>query len=796
MKLIHRFYIVILPIVFILGGSNLYLTKLFQEREYERLLNSELEKHQHSFTQIAGVPLIKYYFIAMDKGYLEDALKDIREIKKYLKEKGEGLLSNGVNIKELNLVNELGEPLVRLTSDGCDKGKLCETLEGTIHLRLLRDQNVPEVSTREFNYKLEESELLLEYPIWIGIGDQTELKGHLESKMILPALTFSTRIGDFFKTSLIVFLAQLFILLLVLIYFGWSIAKPFERLLERIRSVSRGEILISDSMVSKNINEFLHMDRSLRELSVVIREKENGLVSALKEAQDASETKMRFLANMSHELRTPMAGVLGVSRILKKKDIPRETQDYLDIIIRSGENLLKILNEVLDLSKIESKKMEVERLPFSLREVIDGVLPLYAFNAKEKGVELHYEQIGSLPHAVMGSSQRLSQVLANLVGNALKFTNQGMVNLVVANIEETKDTAKILFAVEDSGIGITADALKRLFNPFTQADISTTRRYGGSGLGLALSLDFVELMGGDNINVDTTVGEGSRFYFVLPFKKSDERFESRKRSLEFLATPFDHLHVLVAEDDEVNRLVISENLKQIGIKNIDLVENGEIAVKRVKDEMKHYHVIFMDCHMPVMDGYAATREIVESGVKIPVVALTADAMKDNQKRCFDAGMKEFLSKPFLVGDLKRVLSRVTTGDLSSTLEKKEVAHQQAKIEVTRFNFAEFDQELFAILKMQGCMNILNKFESSFTEKKENFKKYYDERDFETLRREIHSVKGNAGAIRGTYLREICVNALAEIDAKKYDRLPGYIDEIIEEAPKLVDIIKDHLSKKS
>jgi two-component system, sensor histidine kinase and response regulator len=403
------------------------------------------------------------------------------------------------------------------------------------------------------------------------------------------------------------------------------------------------------------------------------------LIAATEKAQKmaeaalvASHAKSEFLANMSHEIRTPMNGVIGMVNFLLETDLTVEQREFASTVKVSADALLFIINDILDFSKIEAGKMTLEKVSFDLRETVKSTIELLTLQAQGKGLSLTYSIKPGTCTNLLGDPTRLRQILLNLAGNAIKFTAQGKVSLEISPLHETNDDIQLQFSVHDTGIGISEEAQKNLFQSFTQADASTTRKYGGTGLGLAISRKLVELMGG-TLNVASKLGEGSIFSFTLQLPKQKVDATGDRPPVAALAYSSNaqattasvaskDTHVLLAEDGKVNQLVATRLLKQLGC-TVDIAENGREAVEAW--QKNHYRIIFMDCHMPEMDGYAASRRIRELEAEqnlspTQIIALTASTMEGDRELCFAAGMSDFTSKPISKQALETALKKAAT----------------------------------------------------------------------------------------------------------------------------------------
>ena len=446
-------------------------------------------------------------------------------------------------------------------------------------------------------------------------------------------------------------------------YRGQVMSAPGNRLLfvgspwiTEVDDLKKNNLLITDYGLHDTTTDMMQVVKAkdimmadIKSLVADLNSQKEVLIKAKEAAEHSQRVKEMFLTNMSHEIRTPLNSIIGFSEILSKTPLNAEQQELTQIVLTASENLLSLINDILDFTKIESGNITLEKIPISISNIISNTKQMLSNKAHEKQIELKTFLDDEIPDWVLGDPVRLTQILVNLLGNAIKFTEQGSVRLFASVLSKENDVYRLEFNITDTGVGIPSEKIDLIFDRFVQAENQTTRKFGGSGLGLSITKMLTELFDGQII-CKSTLGQGSEFKVILPFTKTTQGEVSAE---EEGPTIPEGTRILLAEDNRMNQILVKRTLAGLGA-SIDIANNGQEAIEMVQE--KEYDLILMDLQMPEVDGYSATRHIRhELNRNIPIIACTANVMLKEKERCFALGMNGYLSKPYKAHDLIKIV---------------------------------------------------------------------------------------------------------------------------------------------
>lgn len=558
---------------------------------------------------------------------------------------------------------------------------------------------------------------------------------------------------------------------------------------EEFRLVPKGTVELN--MLADNFNELY---KSFHSELIKRKQAEETMKAARDEADKANRAKSEFLANMSHEIRTPINSIIGYQYLLNNSELSSKQKEYVENIGLAAKNLLTIINEILDFTKIEAGRMILEEVDFNIDEVLNELKIIVGMEAKRKGLELRIKVDEEVPKFLKGDITRLKQVMMNLLSNGIKFTHEGYILIRVELIEKEEEYANIRFSVTDTGIGISEEQKKLLFQVFTQGDASTSRKYGGTGLGLAICKRIVELMKGE-ISVESQVGEGSTFSFSLRFKIADCTEQANKSSEKIdTGELFKSKRILLVEDSAVNLKMTKEILENMGI-NTDTAQNGEEAVNKFKNNK--YELILMDIRMPGMDGYETTRRIrkLERGC-VPIIALTADAVEGVAQKAKEAGMNGYLTKPLEPEKLFKVIKGIINDSEKEKAEGKEISIKGLEPERTD------NAQKHKTLDFEGAIGRLGGRKDKYIDILKNFIEHHENDSVkirelsepgkrDELKRFLHTLKGSAANIGALGLKNYLENIEKNFEFQNSDNYVKMITAFDRELEMLLEKIKQY-----
>jgi len=588
---------------------------------------------------------------------------------------------------------------------------------------------------------------------------------------IVPQAALVAPMSTIVSAGLVVLLACFAVIGVLAVRYSRRVVAPIRAISDGFQSIQQDRLdqvrPLPSLQTQDEISEMVSWFKVFLDNLHARRRSEEELRQAKEAAEQASRAKGEFLANMSHEIRTPMNAILGMTQLALDARSLDERRDFVLKANRAAQSLLGVINDILDFSKIDAGKLELERVPLSLNEILAGLADVFETTAQDKGIALRFEVAPALSSELSGDPLRLRQVLQNLISNALKFTATGEVVVRVEKVSEEGGAVLCRFSVQDTGIGIEPEHLPRMFQSFFQTDSSITRRYGGTGLGLAISKRLVELMGG-RIGVESELGKGSRFWFELALRRLSDQEARTGHSVPVLPH---NQRVLLVEDNRLNQEVALHFLRRAGLE-VDVASHGAEALERLSQ--RDYDAVLMDCQMPFMDGYEAARRIraMPRFARLPIIALTANALQGDRERSLAAGMNDHLSKPIDASHLYQILERWLAKRSGGEEEPLARPAAEGPREVGQPEPPHVNHER-ALALLDGDKGLYRKVAGMFMEdapaRWKEFQEAWGRGERETAIRAVHTLKSLAASVGAEALRD---HARALEDASKSGNAPA------------------------
>lgn len=569
-----------------------------------------------------------------------------------------------------------------------------------------------------------------------------------------------------------------------------KIVEPILKQKSAAEKVGQGDLTIRLPVSSRD--EIGELAKQFNKMVSDLSAARDELIASREEAKTANRAKSEFLAVMSHEIRTPMNGIMGMTTLLLDTNLSPDQKEQVLSIRNSADALMNIINDILDLSKIEAGKLELEPIPFDLRKAVEEAVDLFQPLTQQKNLNLILDYSAETPNRLIGDVGRIRQVLVNLLSNATKFTHKGHIKI---NVEGKKDNsiAQLKMSVEDTGIGIPEDQLDRIFEKFTQAETSTTRKYGGTGLGLSICRELARMMGGD-ILLTSSIGKGSTFRFTLnlPIDQSPVEIKSKTSINPSEMLQKISIRVLLAEDNVVNQKVAVRMLEKFGCR-VDVAANGKEALDLVRKFP--YDILFMDCQMPEMDGYETTAMIRQDDqcVHIPIIAMTAHSMRGDREKCLRAGMDDYVSKPIKPEDLLTMIKKWSRPNATSTPTSHNstlAQESQPILDKEIFNsirnlYADEPEAFpkFIDISIKEIQGLVDDIRSSF-----------QNNDIKLLHRSAHSLKSASYQLGAVVMSQICNDIERLAFENSLENIPTLIGKLTTKCENTVQAIKDEALK--